>query len=94
MGKRYDELDSLQGSSDSDSRLTLAWRFFDSWIDEKDHGFAGMHRGMRRDDWPNFANQIADYLDGRSALDPKIEAIFFPKKVGLISWVIDRLRKL
>lgn len=61
IGAHFDDYD---GVYPRDYRqLNIAWSFWDSWIDEKNHGFPGFYKGISKDVWPHLALEIADTLE-------------------------------
>ena len=53
----YDEHSILSGHS-----LMIAWDFWDSWIDECNHGFPGFYEGISKEAWPELAKLIVEKL--------------------------------
>ena len=75
LGKHYDEVDyAWPRCSD---QLAIAWNFYDFWISERDHEFAGYAQGIAKDDWPRLAKYIADRLIAEEGIaDPLILSHF------------------
>lgn len=54
-------------------RLTfaIAWNFWDSWIDERNHLFPGFYEGIPKEHWPGLARRVAQHLEvGDEVIDP------------------------
>ena len=75
LGEKFEELDASL-SRDSE-QLAIAWTFWDSWIDERNHRFPEFYKGIKRDMWPILARHIADRLAGNQTItDPLILKYF------------------
>jgi hypothetical protein len=75
LGRSFDTVDPSVPRDDPD--LALAIAFWDSWIDERNHGFPGHYRGISIDDWPILARSIAASLvSGRTIDDSRVRKNF------------------
>ena len=59
----------------------IAFDFWDSWIDEKNHGFPKFYELIEKNDWPALALSVVEDLEkGRDATHPVIVETFSRKK--------------
>jgi hypothetical protein len=78
LGKHYDEVDYARPRCSD--QLAIAGNFYDFWISERNHEFAGYAQGIAKDDWPRLARYIADRLTTEEEIaDPLILSHFDPR---------------
>ena len=77
---------------DNHPQLMIAWDFWDSWIDERNHGFPCFTKGMTKEKWPILAEHIVEKLSsGEEISDPFVLSAFvFKRKPSFI----DKIKKL
>lgn len=77
IGRGFDEFDAR--CPRSDHTLNTALSFWDSWIDERNHGFPGWYAGICREDWPKLGGVIASALRaGEELEEPRVLRHFAP----------------
>lgn len=77
IGEGFEEIDGSWPRGRNSHQLGLAWNFYDSWIDERNHGFVGHYEAITKDEWPRYARYIADRLEaGQEIADPVLLAEF------------------
>jgi hypothetical protein len=59
--RKFDEIDSSRGQF-SDPTLSIAWNFWDAWLDEANHGFRGYYGKIGQEDWPILAEELIQSL--------------------------------
>jgi len=80
IGGAYDELDgTVPREDDPDLRgLFIALRFWDSWIDARNHNWL-YYEPIREEDWPKLARAVArDLANGWTITDPTVLSHFDP----------------
>lgn len=75
LGSDFDRLDVKAGGEFENSKVQLtfgiAWTFWDSWIDERNHSFPCFYDGITREHWPILARRVAENLEiGEQVEDP------------------------
>lgn len=90
MGQDLDALDS--SIAQSDSLRGLPWIFYDSWMDEREHGFVGLYGTVTKADWPRLARALADSLENGREITDELLLRFQPKLRG--SSFFARLKSL
>lgn len=81
IGERYDVFDgALPRDRGSEfDKLFVALRFWDAWLDERNHGWPSFY-GIARGDWTRLARGVADDLDSdRDVSDLLLIAHFRPE---------------
>lgn len=81
IGERYDDVltELLPFKDRWTPRVSLAFRFWDGWVDARNHDWQ-YYRGIARDDWPRLARVIARSLqEGVELTDPELMAHFGPR---------------
>lgn len=81
IGKEYDEFTN----SVSSNTPSIAFSFWDMWVDEKNHRFCGMYDLISRDEWPRLAELVVrDLIDGKSDVtDKQVLKVLFPNTNGV-----------
>lgn len=78
VGAAYDIFDGAlprEGGPEFD-KLFLALRFWDSWADERNHGFPNFS-GIAGEEWPVLARRVAqDLEEDREITDPAVRGRF------------------
>ena len=75
LGSDFDQLDVEDTGIFEDARVrqafAIAWTFWDSWIDERNHLSPGFYEGIAKDHWPVLARRVAENLEnGEEVIDP------------------------
>lgn len=67
MGKDFDKLDvETTGKFENTTvqqTFPIAWNFWDSWLDERNHLFPGFYEGIAKNDWPDHGIRLAEQLE-------------------------------
>ncbi len=75
LGPLDQSLEEFFASADANGlrEIRMAFNFWDSWLDERDHGFPNFYEGVTRDSWPSLARSIVAELEGGQPLtDPLV----------------------
>jgi hypothetical protein len=75
LGNDFDQLDVKTTGIFQDASVrqvfSIAWNFWDSWIDERNHLFPGFYEGIAKEQWPALARRAAEDLEkGDEVVDP------------------------
>jgi hypothetical protein len=75
LGSDFDQLDVAATGIFEDAKaqqaFAIAWNFWDSWIDERNHLFPGFYEGIAKEHWPVLARRVAENLEnGHEVVDP------------------------
>lgn len=92
IGKDFDTYDAEFPRTDR--QLMIAWDFWDSWIDERNHEFPCFYKGIAQRTWPHLANHIVEKLSkGEEISDPLILKHFLIEKKSLIEKIKKVFKK-
>ena len=95
-GQMGAQFETLEGRLPHDLQHAIAWNFWDSWLDERNHDFPGFYRGIDREAWPRLAIHIADCLEHGQTISDPLVLKHFDRSVGASkeSWFQRLLRWL
>lgn len=80
LGVDFDELDADRWTG-VDNDLMLAWNFWEGWLDEASHNFAGFYEGINKSEWPRIALTIvASLTSERPIAEPIVKEHFDYRK--------------
>jgi hypothetical protein len=86
IGNGFDEYDNKFPLTER--QLIIAWDFWDSWIDERNHGFPCFYADITKDNWPNLANHIVEKLSkGEEISDQLILSNFVFERKPYSPWL-------
>ena len=75
-------------------QLMIAWDFWDSWIDDRNHGFPGFSEGVEKETWSKLARHIAEQLSrGQEITEPLVLKNFVFKRGPSLFSRLTRLFK-
>jgi len=81
LGDRFDNIESYRDKHPevhSTKNVGIAYTFWDSWIDQVNHGFQhNYYDGIAPDAWPGLAREIADNMEaGALIANPTVLKLF------------------
>jgi multidrug transporter EmrE-like cation transporter len=68
------DFDSIDASIETGNYLRgIPLKFWDSWLDERNHSFRGFYKGIEKSDWPELAEIIATSIENNIPIqEPRI----------------------
>jgi hypothetical protein len=75
VGDQFDEYDAIFPRDYE--QLNIAWTFWDSWVDEKNHNFPGFYNDIAKDKWPVLAIDIAESLERHDIISNDLVLTYF-----------------